>query len=283
MGETLSGRASDTLSDAGRTEAPNTLHDASAALARLSIDREVPFPFLKLPREVRDMIYNESLITEVEIVAYPEHYEKDDLPSFGNEKPRIALLQVNRLIYQETVPVFYGKNTFRMPANVQHNTTFIKYSAYIRHVSIRIDHREVSEQQKLAIALDNHQKPDTDFAPVRPHAARWRHIHKSYFEKMQDQWEPRRLFLMHDMSPLETIKLDLQHFYCPSLCCRIDPFYSNLFKRFIIHSRAWFHGPGRRTFDDHKVEVHGLYTDAEKDVVRSDRWAPYAKLPNGEQ
>ena len=81
--------------------------------------------------------------------------DMEDLPSFGNEKPPVALLQLNKQIHKETVPVFYGENTFRMPANVQNNTTYIKYDEHIHHVSIRIDHREGSEEDKQAA---NHQK-----------------------------------------------------------------------------------------------------------------------------
>lgn len=48
---------------------------AAMAFQRLSIDRDDPFDFLKLPRETRDEIHVFLLLTDYEIVMHPEEYE----------------------------------------------------------------------------------------------------------------------------------------------------------------------------------------------------------------
>jgi len=176
---------------AGASSTTNTANQAAVAFQRMSIGRDSLFNFLKLPREIRDQIYNLCLITEYEIVMHPEEYELSDVPAFGaDDQPCVALLQLNKQVYAESFPVFYGKNTFRLPTNVQHNAIYQKYSREIHHVTVHLDYREVTDQEKRAIAIAEHMAPDTDFAPTRPDAARWRHIHKRHLDLMIAKWQP---------------------------------------------------------------------------------------------
>jgi len=251
----------------------NTANQAAVAFQRLSIERDKPFNFLELPREIRDEIYNLSLITEYEIVMHPEEYELSNVPTFGtDDQPCVGLLQLNKQIYAESFPVFYGKNTFRLPTNTQHNTIYQKYSREIHHVTVHLDYREVTDSEKRAIAIAEHMAPDTDFAPTRPDAARWRHIHKRHLDLMIAKWQPRRNFILHQMTALDRIRLDLSWYYCPGLCCRKAIIYSDLFHQFVNGSHGWFRNGGR-------IEVHGLATDLEENILSTPRWQSYAKLP----
>jgi hypothetical protein len=258
---------------AGALSSANTSNKAAVALQRLSIDREKRFNFLELPREIRDQIYNCCLVTDFEIVMHPEEYEISDVPSFWvDSQPCVSLLQLNQQVYQETFPVFYGKNIFRMPTDIRYNTTYQKYGRYIHHISIHLDYREVTDQEKQAIAIAEHMAPDTAFAPTRPDAARWRHIHKRHLDLMISKWQPRRNFMILHMTALDTIKLDLSWYYCPGLCCRKAIIYSDLFHQFVNGSRNWIRNGGR-------IEVHGLATDLEENILSTPRWQSYAKLP----
>jgi len=258
---------------AGALSTTNTANQAAVAFQKMSIDRDGLFDFLKLPREIRDQIYNLSLITEYEIVMHPEDYEVTDIPAFGaDDQPCVSLLQLNKQIYAESFPVFYGKNKFRLPTNPQHNAIYQKYSSEIHHVTVHIDYREVTDQEKRAIAIAEHMAPDTDFAPTRPDAARWRHIHKRHLDLMIAKWQPRRDFIDRQMNALITIQLDLSLYYCPGLCCRKAIIYSDLFHQFVNGSRNWIRNGGR-------IEVHGLATDLEENILSTPRWQSFAKLP----
>lgn len=205
---------------------------------------------------------------------YPEDYEREGTKPVAEDdvEPCVALLQVSKKIYLETFPIFYGKNAFRMPANSQHDPVFRKYSRHIHRISIHIDHREVTDEEKLAIAIAEHMAPDTDFAPTRPDAARWRHIHKRHLDLMTAKWQPRRNFIRRQMTALDKVALDLTRYYCPGLCCRKAIIYSDLFHHFVNGSHGWFRNGG-------KIEIHGLATDLEKNILSTPRWKPYAELP----
>jgi len=270
LGETTS---SHDLNPSGASGSANTTDRAAVALQQLSIDRKDRFDFLGLPREIRDQIYDLCLVADFEIVMYPEEYEIHDVPSFWTEdQPCVALLQLNKQGYSETFPVFYGKNVFRMPTNTRYNRTFRKYSRYIHYISIHLDYREVTEQEKQAIAIAEHMAPDTDFALARPDAARWRHIHKRHLDLMISKWQRRRNFITNQMTALEEIELDLSWYYCPGLCCRKAIIYSDLFHQFVKGSQVWFPNGGR-------IEVRGLATDLERNILSTPHWQNYAKLP----
>lgn len=187
------------------------------------------FPFTKLPREMRDRIYKLSLITDIEIVMYPQAYEMDDLPDFGkDEKPLVALLAVDKQMRLETADIFYMKNTFRLPMTSANRDHFRNYEPLLHNVVLRLDSRMVSEAEKHAIAVTEHNKPDTDFAAARPTAARWRHIHKLHIELFAAKWTDQRDFIL-ELKSIKNLTFDMKFFYCPGLCCRIDIFRHDLY------------------------------------------------------
>jgi len=92
---------------ADRSSSISTANQAVVAFQRLSIDRDDPFNFLKLPREIRDEIYDFYLITDYKIVMHPKEYEFSDVPAFGaDDQSCVALLQLNKQIYSEIFPVY---------------------------------------------------------------------------------------------------------------------------------------------------------------------------------
>ena len=245
---------------------------ARSEMAYMSSAPSKPMPFMKFPPEIRDNIYRLSLVTGKEVVMYPEPHEMDDLPNFGRSRPCVELLQVNKQVHEEASPVFYGENMFRLPVKAEHHAVFIKYRALIHHASLRLDWKEVTDQQKISIATVEHCTPDAAFARARPRAARWRHIHKRHLQLMIGQWAPRRQLVVEDLPFLKTIKLDLKKFHCPGTCCRIEPFQHHLYHCFVKHLPLSF------TTNGNKIEVSGLKTDDERAVVSERNWARFAKL-----
>ncbi|TKA66978.1 hypothetical protein B0A49_07152 [Cryomyces minteri] len=75
-----------------------------AALSRtLREPKSGPFLFLKLPRELRDLIYRLVLISRMEIMASP----------YGKELVQPPLMRLCRQVRNESLPIFYGGNIFR--------------------------------------------------------------------------------------------------------------------------------------------------------------------------
>ena len=70
-----------------------------------------PFPFLRLPREIRDDIYGYALRAQVAVDVNPNpHY----LPTERHRRlpPAPCLLLVNKQVYHESVAVLYSTNSF---------------------------------------------------------------------------------------------------------------------------------------------------------------------------
>lgn len=233
----------------------------------------MPEGFEKLPPEIRNKIYRLCLVTDVEIVMHPEAHELEDLPSFHGLKPFLQLLQVHRKIYLEAAPIFYGENVIRIPKQAEKHATLIKYYIYIRHIFSRLDFHEVTLGQKHHIAITEHTAPDSDFAPTRPHAARWGHIHKRHYDLTVSQWAPRRKLLLDELLDAKTIKINLKYFFCPGLCCHIDRIRFDLFHQFVKRLTHINNHEG-------KMEMQGLMTDDERAIFRSkSHWVRFVKLP----
>ena len=89
---------------------------------------------------------------------------------------------------------------------------------------------------------------------------------------MITRWQPRRKFVLRQMTALDTMEPDLSWYYYPGLCYRKAIIYSDLFHQFVNGSRNWIRNGGR-------IEVHGLATDLEENILSTPRWQSYAKLP----
>ena len=74
-----------------------------------------------------------------------------DAPS-SPKLPSLNLLAVNKQIFEETAPILYGKNTWRMPAVAggklfpwrDHNV-FVRHAKLFRHISVKFDRRNMKD------------------------------------------------------------------------------------------------------------------------------------------
>jgi hypothetical protein len=71
-----------------------------------------PFPFLELPRELRDQIYEYALISRLDIIPGPRPIEHLGLHPSDSKPPTPGLCLVNRKIYSEAIEILYGRNKF---------------------------------------------------------------------------------------------------------------------------------------------------------------------------
>jgi len=67
------------------------------------------FPFLSLPWEIRDEIYNYSFFATVTIPVTPITTSAADIP-YKPSTP--GLMRANKQIYRESIDILYGKNMF---------------------------------------------------------------------------------------------------------------------------------------------------------------------------
>lgn len=83
--------------------------------------RDTTFPFLKLPNEIKDMIYRYCLVVEGPISPYPAYFEEADLgpwrngiPSIGTRGSKVsslALLRVCKSIATRAKNILFSENT----------------------------------------------------------------------------------------------------------------------------------------------------------------------------
>ena len=76
-----------------------------------SIGFNKPFPFLRLPREIRDKIYTYSLCAAVPVGSATDLIiPRRDNPS---KPPTSGLLSTNKQVYHEAIDILYPKNIFK--------------------------------------------------------------------------------------------------------------------------------------------------------------------------
>ncbi|CZR66632.1 uncharacterized protein PAC_16533 [Phialocephala subalpina] len=82
------------------------------SMQRLAEEKTMHSPFLKLPAELRNIIYGLLLINKG-IIRIPSPYRKNAQRSVPRPKKNLrCILRTNKQIYQETRTVFYSSNRF---------------------------------------------------------------------------------------------------------------------------------------------------------------------------
>ncbi|KAI4124545.1 MAG: hypothetical protein LQ341_007063 [Variospora aurantia] len=69
---------------------------------------------LTLPPEIRNYIYSLSLVVSGTINPYPTEHQPPKKEEGDQALPTVALLQTCRKIREETLPILYGQNTWRL-------------------------------------------------------------------------------------------------------------------------------------------------------------------------
>ncbi|KAI4196581.1 MAG: hypothetical protein LQ346_003199 [Caloplaca aetnensis] len=132
------------------------LRDILSPSAVPSSDPIQPSPLMALPPEIRLIIYDYCLVVAGRITPYPSEADRaiqGTTPS--NETSAVALLQVSRQIREEARPSLYGKNVWCLSGQ---SAPLLPYQLWIdnrhlfRHLFVRFDHRDVSEESRSEIS-----------------------------------------------------------------------------------------------------------------------------------
>ncbi|EON61555.1 hypothetical protein W97_00770 [Coniosporium apollinis CBS 100218] len=73
-----------------------------------------PFPFMKLPTELRAQIYGHVLVapSSVNLSYYEHHCHRFLLRRFRRRVPSTGLLLASKMVHEEVVPILYSNNRF---------------------------------------------------------------------------------------------------------------------------------------------------------------------------
>ncbi|KAL6712925.1 hypothetical protein ACLMJK_009480 [Lecanora helva] len=198
---------------------------------------------LKLPVEVRQMIYAECLVVGK---VYPYFFSQQsgqpegNLDPGGNDStlqeetgqylPETALLQVCKVTYQEAEPLLYQRNTFVLPT-ADYIVRLFTHSLYneirrrmIKSVECTFDSADLSPRDREEI-LDEKLKNDRDsmLFPERIGVDLWPNdfldsLHVAYKHRLTFSTWPQMVSHLLDLE-LDDLTIDFSNVLCTSGCC----------------------------------------------------------------
>ena len=259
--------------------------------------------FEKLPREVRDLIYEHCLLYDGEIIPFPNKYERQEVEGwlqFSNDRilspprgpkkaggqdaflgypyikrealqtvnrPCVALLGVNSTIRDEAASILFGKNVWRISSKsyVQEDKAGLweTYAKYFRYVVTRFDACDVDEAQLLDISMEEIDRVEEDFGHFDQTGTA--HTHLKQLSLLKDGVIAKRNIL-HQMN-LKSLSFDFWNTFCPIGCCRREALQSCLI---CLGSKGPWYKLGREQDDDLEIKQRtdvnalGLKNDEEK-------------------
>jgi len=224
--------------------------------------------FEKFPREIRDMIYELCLCVDGILVPYPESFETDDEDEVMGHKPEVALLALNKQIRDETLPILFGKNTWRITVNEvdlaedhasaidngKVDTLWRRYGSHIHKIDIEYTRTQHSSEGFEDIIGYAHEVAPGDTLDAR--RTRADTIHDHVRMDLKSAWVAIAEVL--DCCPnIEHVHIDTSDLYCPIGCCRTN----------IV--RSLFTEPGYLAVVKAKVEVcvSGIFDEEERGYI----------------
>ena len=207
--------------------------------------------FEKLPREIRDLIYEHCLLYKGEIIPFPRIYERvgsdrdPDAFKFRSSmdrrgpfvgyprvkrdywqtelKPCVALLGVNSTIREEAATVLFGKNVWRLSSMsyVQDDRYLLwkTFASYFRHIVVKFDARDVDAAMLLDITMrkdarkeeDSEGAEDSDHFDL-PEAGEIDQEVNLLKDEFIARWD-----ILQQMK-LKSLSIDFSLWYCPLGC-----------------------------------------------------------------
>lgn len=219
--------------------------------------------FEKLPREIRDIIYELCLCLDGILIPYPDLIESEG-EKIKSHELNVALLALNKQIREEALPILFGKNTWRITANEvdlaeNHassledgtiDTLWHRYGSHIQNVDLKYMHT-IFPPEALTDAI--HYAHQT--LPGN-RGQRADNIHANARMELYSCWETIGAALGCCQN-IKSLNIDIADLYCPIGCCRKE-IVRNLFRR------SEYLAPVEAEVE---VSVSGVHCEKEREFV----------------
>ncbi|KAL8678850.1 MAG: hypothetical protein Q9186_004833 [Xanthomendoza sp. 1 TL-2023] len=228
---------------------PGDVHQLTLMLSKLSISTTARHgagkfrssnrgcPFLKLPPEIRNLIYRECLVVEGIINPYPQCYQDKCVVPKGQFRPSVALLRVSKRIKCEAQAILCGENTWHLNSDTSYTGqnsvhrvdkplwdcfTAPDFANKIGHIIISFDFRDLDHNSlgpiysssAWAQALLQPRRRSLATPTEAAHSFRYQYLYQIW------RWKIRVLALLV-LGNTEGLTLDFSNCYCPAGCCRL--------------------------------------------------------------
>ena len=253
--------------------------------------------FEKLPREIRDLIYELCLVHEGEIIPFPRDYERgamerllkmpgredgqDPFMGYPNGKrdsrqtkkgPCVALLGVNSTIREEAAIILFGKNVWRLSSMpyVQDDRyrLWMTHAKYFRHVVTSFHARNLDRMALLDIEMMESYRSDEVFEIEFFDQTGSLNQHHHEVSLLRDDFIAKRDILQQ--MKLKSLSLDFSCLNCYHSCCRYQALLNCLV--YMGSIGPWYRlereqSRGLETEGETDIKVHGLNDLTEKQAI----------------
>lgn len=224
--------------------------------------------FEKLPREIRDIIYELCLCVDEILAPYPDWPTSGYEPRLNQRKPEAALLALNKQIRAEALPILFGTNTWRIAAGEVDlakdktsslgiggaDTLWDRYGSYIRKVDVKYTRTQYLPGVFNDIIRFAHKLSSN--ATLNHQLARAKFIHDSVTGSLDIAWATIADALCCCPN-IESLHIDTGDLYCAYGCCR-----TSILQRLFVESEHI------AVVKAHvKVSVSGLMDEEERGYI----------------
>ena len=241
---------------------------------------EQAFDFLKLPRELRNLVYEFCVVVdEVRIGGAFADYRTPytDMRYYHPKSARteLSLVAVNKQIRLEALPVYLSKNHFVVPeALMQLFPTYDSpNSPILRGQKIFLVHKHL---RSLSITFDFRNVTDESISqdPVKFHTGvdTWRevdsvmHIHDTFAYLLSEDSVLALVGILSDHKQLRRLQVNVQHATCRLQCHRL---VVHMFKSCGVEEQleSWVSGTTANRIES--LEFLGTANEEERCAIRS--------------
>lgn len=203
---------------------------------QISMSLEPSFPFLRLPAELRNQIYEMCLVVDGTINPYPAPYHDNVIVPNGQSKPLVALLRVSKVLNAEARPILYGRNTWLHNQNCvairQNHAAFARQPFWdhlnssrlahtpIGHVIMRFSFRDLNQEELRPLYTTWARTQHLLQPGSNPQATAMKVAHSEQCRVLYNIWYRKtKRFVSRSHAP-KKLTLDFTECYCHGGCCR---------------------------------------------------------------
>lgn len=239
-------------------------------------DHEHSFDFVKLPRELRNEVYELCVVVGEVRIGDDDWAQWPDMRYKGpkSAKAEVALFTTNKQIRLEALEVYISKNHFIVPNAAMWSPLRARYTRYmpghsnpplvlrhLRSISIPFDFRSRADENDGRRSIDFHigrdKSDEVDFTIEH---------HNDYAVSLHRNFNTTLYRMIMEHQQLRRLQINVQNATCRLGCHRlvVIMFRDNYFKQKL---EAWVFSPLPKRLES--LEFLGTINDEERRVIRS--------------